>query len=440
MQELFNQFAKAIFKNLQNNEQISLSLAAENTFFNRINQSKIRQSTHVEQGNVNFSYTKNRRMVDYSMPFGKDLEINLKKGLITLEQCRSDCEQLPEDLFCPEFKNEGNSTESHTASYPNKEEWFDEYLPMLQGVDGAGLLIAGSVMRGSINSLGQNHWYQGESFNLDLSFYTPSQKAVKLIHADKNWSKRDFQKKVELAKEQLIRLDNPCKTISPGRYRTYFAPEAVADLTNTLSWNGVSASAYHQGKSAFKLIADMETELSNLFTLQEDFSLGMGPRFNSLGELSATQLPIVENGKLQNLLISTRTAKEYKLTSNQAEENEGLRSPCVNPGNLSEDKILNELGTGLYISNVHYLNWSDLNKGRLTGMTRYACFWVENGQIISPIKDMRFDETLYHFFGKGLVALTDKVSIIPDSMTYELRAVGGCSVPGILVDSFTYTL
>ncbi len=440
MQELFNQFAKDLFCSLQGDEQVSLSLAAENTFFNRINQSKIRQTTQVEQGSVNFSYVKNKRTVDHSMPFGMDYETNFKKGLKLLEQCRSDIAQLPEDPFCAEFKNEGNSSESHKGSFPDKEEWFDEYLPMLQSVDSAGLLIAGSVMRGSINSLGQNHWYQGESFNLDLSFYTPSQKAVKLIHADKKWSKNAFEKKVEFAKEQLISLDKPSKTIAPGRYRTYFAPEAVSDLINILSWYGVSASSYHQGRSALKSLADMETELSKLFTLKEDFSLGLGPRFNSLGELSETQVPLIENGKLRNLLTSTRTAKEYKLTSNKAEESEGLRSPCVQPGSLTETRILSELGTGLYISNVHYLNWSDLNKGRITGMTRYACFWVEDGSIVSPIKDMRFDESLYHFFGKGLVALTDKVSIIADNMTYDLRSVGGTSVPGMLVDDFAYTL
>ena len=31
--------------------------------------------------------------------------------------------------------------------------------------------------------------------------------------------------------------------------------------------------------------------------------------------------------------------------------------------------------------NLHYLNWSDNIGGRITGMTRYACFWVENGEI-----------------------------------------------------------
>ena len=41
-------------------------------------------------------------------------------------------------------------------------------------------------------------------------------------------------------------------------------------------------------------------------------------------------------------------------------------------------------------------------------MTRYACFWVEDGEIISPIDDMRFDDTIYNFFGDKLEAVTSK--------------------------------
>lgn len=93
--------------------------------------------------------------------------------------------------------------------------------------------------------------------------------------------------------------------------------------------------------------------------------------------------------------------------------------------------ILRTLDTGLYISNLHYLNWSDQNSRRITGMTRYACFWVESGQIKSPIQDLRFDETLYHFPESGLIGLTD---------TYEQRSVDGVKIPGLLVNDFNYTL
>lgn len=440
MQNLFNQFAVNIFQNLQADEVLSLSLSGEKTLFIRLNQSKVRQVTSVDQGSVKFTFLKNQRHVKYYLPFGMEAKVNLEKGLDILKKCRDEAQQLPLDPFCPEINNLGNSEEHHKGSFPKDGDWMDILSPMLKGLDCAGILTAGTVMRGNMNSLGQSHWYESETFCLDFSFYTPSQKAVKLIYADRNWSPESFQSKFNFAKEQLSNLDKPNKVLKPGKYRTYFAPDAVAGFLNMLSWSGVSASSYYQGQSAFKPIKDGKANLSPLFSLCEDFSIGACPRFNSLGELAPMSLSVVEQGQLKNLLTSTRSAKEYNIETNYAEAGEGLRSPVITPGTLQEADLLKALGTGLFVSNVHYLNWSDLNKGRITGMTRYACFWVEDGKIVSPIKDMRFDETLYHFWGIGLLNLTNITYFIPETDTYEQRSVGGSLVPGMLVENFSYTL
>ena len=73
-------------------------------------------------------------------------------------------------------------------------------------------------------------------------------------------------------------------------------------------------------------------------------------------------------------------------------------------------------------------------------MTRYACFWVENGQIIAPIENLRFDESLYNFWGTQLMALTQSVQFMPEVGSYGYRDLGGTLVPGMLVDNFAYTL
>ena len=101
---------------------------------------------------------------------------------------------------------------------------------------------------------------------------------------------------------------------------------------------------------------------------------------------------------------------------------------------------MTQLETGLYVSNLHYLNWSDHSTGRITGMTRYACFWVENGEIVAPIENLRFDESLYHFWGENLVNFTNFQEFIPEVDTYGSRQLGGRLVPGMLVEDFTYTL
>ncbi|MBT5078117.1 MAG: TldD/PmbA family protein, partial [Candidatus Marinimicrobia bacterium] len=78
--------------------------------------------------------------------------------------------------------------------------------------------------------------------------------------------------------------------------------------------------------------------------------------------------------------------------------------------------------------------------GRITGMTRYACFWVENGEIVAPIENMRFDDSFYNFFGENLEAVSNKVEFNPEVGTYESRSLGGTHCPGVLLSSFSLTL
>mgnify|MGYP007051336891 CR=1 len=120
------------------------------------------------------------------------------------------------------------------------------------------------------------------------------------------------------------------------------------------------------------------------------------------GEVAPELIELIREGELVNTLVSSRSAREFGVESNFATEDEGLRSPVMAAGDLPESEVLQALGTGVYLSNLHYLNWSDVAGGRITGRTRYACFWVENGEIAGPIENMRFDDSFYHFFGEHL--------------------------------------
>ena len=235
-------------------------------------------------------------------------------------------------------------------------------------------------------------------------------------------------------------LSSTPKELPRGQYKTYFAPAAVADLLAMLSWGAVSQADIQQGNSALAVLSRREKQLSAKFSLKENFQRGLVPRFNELGEMATPELPIIEKGILVNTLVNSRTAKEYQKIANGANSSETLRAPEISPGSLLLEQILPSLDTGLYVSNLHYLNWSDRPTGRITGMTRYACFWVENGEIIAPIENLRFDESLYRFWGENLVDLTNFQEFIPEVGTYESRQLGGSLVPGMLVNDFTYTL
>ena len=65
---------------------------------------------------------------------------------------------------------------------------------------------------------------------------------------------------------------------------------------------------------------------------------------------------------------------------------------------------------------------------------------VEDGKIVSPIEDMRFDDTIYNFFGEKLESVTDKSRLNPSVGTYGGRDLRGVHCPGIILSSFELTL
>src|SRR5882757_9982841 len=100
MYDLFSDFSEQLFRQLKTDETASLFLSAEESFFLRINQGKIRQTIKVNQGEVTLTFIKNEKNISITIPFGTDQEKNIQQGLKALNQCRQECEQLPIDSFC----------------------------------------------------------------------------------------------------------------------------------------------------------------------------------------------------------------------------------------------------------------------------------------------------------------------------------------------------
>jgi predicted Zn-dependent protease len=86
------------------------------------------------------------------------------------------------------------------------------------------------------------------------------------------------------------------------------------------------------------------------------------------------------------------------------------------------------------------VNYSDRMSCRLTGMTRFATFWVEEGRIVAPVEAMRFDDSLYGLLGERLERLGAQPELRLSDSSWGERATGGMKLPGVLVKEFELTL
>ena len=73
-EENFNKTCQALFNELKEGEDLTLSLQAEESKFIRFNGSKVRQSTDVEQGELGFTYMRDKKRIEYMAPYTGDFE------------------------------------------------------------------------------------------------------------------------------------------------------------------------------------------------------------------------------------------------------------------------------------------------------------------------------------------------------------------------------
>ncbi|MEH1765508.1 TldD/PmbA family protein [Nostoc sp.] len=436
----FNRLIESLLIKKAEDEQFTVRLSSEISQFTRFNHAKVRQTGCVADGWIELTLMKEQRNSVRQFPFTGNWEVDWQLAYTALQELRDELILLPIDPYLVLPSGNNTSREINSGNLLAAEAVVPTVLELVAELDFTGIYAGGVVIKAYGDSSGQKHWFATDSFTLDYSLFSTSGQAVKGTFAGSDWDKSAYIAKISEAKKQLELLARPVKELPRGQYKTYFAPAAVADLLLMLSWGSVSEADIQQGNSSLAALWRKEKQLSPAFNLKENFQRGLVPRFNELGEIAAPELSVIEKGYLVNTLVNSRTAKEYQKIANGANGSETLRAPEVSPGNLVFEQILPSLDTGLYVSNLHYLNWSDRHTGRITGMTRYACFWVENGEIVAPIENLRFDESLYRFWGENLLDLTNFQEFIPEVGTYESRQLGGSLVPGMLVEDFTYTL
>ncbi len=432
-------FSEELFNSLKQNEDLSLSLHSEESDFVRFNASKVRQNTSVRQHELSLVYKSDHRQYSATLSLSLDLDSDLRFALNKIDEIRI---QLPKTDVNPKFspmENNGVSEVFKKSERPQTSDIIQTIHSTFADADLAGLWCSGPLRQASVNSKGQFHYFENDSYFFDYSLYN-GPRAAKGFYADTHWNEKSFTNQAQQTKNTLSLLSRPIVKVKPGAHRSYLAPMAVAELMGMFYWRSLSRSQYEQGFAPLKKLNLKEKMFSPHFNLVDNNLLGLDSHFNSIGEKVPDEIPLIEGGELKNFMISTATAKEYGLVSNQADASEGPRSPEIKAGSLDESAILKNLDYGLYLSNLHYINWSDPQTARITGMTRFACFWVEKGEIVGPIQDLRFDDTLYNIWGENLLGLTKTQQIFTNTSTYMKRDKGGMKVPGALLSQFNFTL
>lgn len=437
MREAFYSLLDHITGKLRGPEVLLAGFSGERSDFVRFNQSLVRQAGHVEQRRLALELINGQRHVAGTVTLTGEGDCDRARAERLLAALGEAIEGVPQDPYLLYNPAPQNTEQVRKSVLPASGEVVEGVLAAGRGLDLVGILAIGGIYGGFGNSLGQRNWFASHSFHLDWCFYHSKDKAVKTSYAGFEWDEAAFGRKVTAAKEQLGVLAREAKTIEPGEYRVYLAPAALNEVMGTLSWGGFGLKAIRTKTTSLLKMVEEGRRLSEEVTIRENTAEGLAPNFFSGGFLKPAAVTLIEKGEFREPLAGPRSAKEYGTTPNGNEVPESLD---MAGGGIAAQEVLRKLGTGVYVNRLWYLNYSDRPACRMTGMTRFATFWVEGGQIVAPLNVMRFDETVYRILGENLIGLTSEREFLPSDSTYKERSTSSSRLPGALIDRFAFTL
>lgn len=438
MKDYFLEVAAGVEQMTRSDEVVLSWFAAEESDFLRFNVGAVRQSLAVRQLVWTLSLFHDRRRTEASVTLTGHARADLAALEALLGRLRSGLADVPEEPhFLYEHRVTSSSQETE-GSLPELGEVLDAVLSS-KGLDLVGAYAGGPIYRGFANTLGARHWRAVPAFNLSWCLYGETPVAMKSSYAGSTWNRGLVEAKMGFAREGLASLNEPPRQLTPGNYRAFLAPEALAEIFAALAWGGFGLESRLSKRSALLRMIEGDASLSRLVTLKENARDGLACAFQREGFVRPDAITLIDAGQLAAPLVSPRSAQEFGVETNGANRDELPEALDLEPGDLAERDAMAALGTGVYVSNLWYLNYSDFSACRLTGLTRFASFWVENGRAVAPLEVTRFDDTAYRFLGENLEALTIERHLIVDDSAYGERSTSSMRAPGALLRAMSFT-
>lgn len=228
--------------------------------------------------------------------------------------------------------------------------------------------------------------------------------------------------------------------LDPGDYTVILEPAAVADLIGFSFFFGLSARAAEEGRSYFSKKGGGTMVGEKVFhesvTLKSDPTdprrpgspWVSGSRFGGFGGggggdfgLAARPITWVEKGVLQGLSYDRYWAKKAS-----REPTPPVTNLILEGGNQTLEGLIASTDRGLLVTHFWYIRVVNPQTIQLTGLTRDGIWLVENGKIVRPVVNFRFNES-------PAVLLNNVLGMTPSVRT------SNAVVPAIKAANFTFS-
>ncbi|MEU6412885.1 TldD/PmbA family protein [Microbispora sp. NPDC046933] len=237
------------------------------------------------------------------------------------------------------------------------------------------------------------------------------------------------------------RADDHAVVLPAGEYPVVLEEYAVVDLLAKLGRCGFNALAAQEGQS---FAAPGLRVASDLVTVWDDGTdpAGLPTAFDHEG-VGKERVSLIDRGRCVGLVHDTRTAARAGIRST------GHALPAPNPvgplptnmfmapGTLSREELVGRLDRGLLVTRFYYTNPVNPKRGIVTGVTRDGVFLVEDGEIVTPVRDLRFSVSYLDVL-RGVSAVGKERKTLR-GWYGGVPVLGDITVPAVLVDGFRFS-
>lgn len=236
------------------------------------------------------------------------------------------------------------------------------------------------------------------------------------------------------AADRTARMRDPVE-LPAGDYPVVLEGFAVVDIADWLGYVGFSALAVEEERSFYEPGRRIGTDL---VTLIDDAAerLGTPASFDYEG-MPKQRVPLIENGICREVVHDAQTAARAGVEST----GHGLPAPnpwgpfplhlSFAPGTTPAAELAQPIDRGLLVTRFHYTNVVHPKQAIVTGMTRDGLWLIEDGQVVAPVRNLRFTQSY-------LDAIARVEAVSTERMALE-GFLGTAVVPSMRISSFSFT-
>jgi predicted Zn-dependent protease len=228
------------------------------------------------------------------------------------------------------------------------------------------------------------------------------------------------------------------RELEPGRYTVVLEPSAVSTLVGFLAWIGFGGRVLVEGRSCFSGKQGQRVGAESVTIYDDATSPGtLGLPFDFEG-VPRSRVDLIREGIFVDGVFDLRTAKQAgRTTTGHALPPPNPDGPFplnlfMEPGDSSLDEMIASTERGLLITRFHYSNIVHPVESTITGMTRDGTFWIQDGEVAHPVKNLRFTQSI-------LEALTDTLAIGRDTELASEFFFSASRVPALKIDRFNFS-